>query len=181
MATILNFIACCTAIVDLGSQESRATNALKISREIALFWEVTDEQSNDIFKHKFLYKTYLMSWDKNSPLREDIERWNGGALTDDQQRRFSPKSLLNKYHSLKLEKTSDDSCQPSYKVKKVDPLPADIDIKTLPKPHNPFRMFMISDPDMEFFDQLPKEIQEKIKLSPEFQWAQKAATDDEYE
>ena len=173
-------LACCVSVIDAGSQKVETSKAASIERQIILGWEVPSFTDTSNPQGQMVYKTYRMSWDIESPLRKDIERWRGGDLSDDQLRRFNLKSVLGKYCKLDLGVATDGLGTSANENLKVDPLPADIDQSTLPKPQTPFRIFMISELNMEFFDQLPSDIQEKIKLSPEFEWAHKAAGD-EYE
>jgi len=174
-------LGCCVQIIDVGSQKIEKLKSISFHRQIIIGWELLSPVMTIGSQGQMIYKTYLMSWGIESPLRKDIERWNGGDLSEDQLRRFNLKSLLGQFHLLELVVTVDRADTSANENLKVAPLPTDIDQSTLPKPLSQFRIFMISEPDMEFFDQLPKEIQEKIRLSPEFEWAQKATGDDEYE
>lgn len=173
--------ACCVHLIDIGSQRVGSFKDVSIQRQIVLGWELLSPLMTKGPQGQMVYKTYQMSWGLESPLRKDIERWSGGGQSEQQLKRFNLKSVLGQCHQLELTVTTNEVDTSTNENLNVGPLPADIDRSTLPKPRTPFRIFMISEPDMEFFDQLPSDIQEKIKLSPEFEWAQKAAGDDEYE
>lgn len=170
--------ACCIQIIDVGSQKVESSKEISLKRQIIIGWELLSPAKTSSKQGQIIYKIYPMSWDVESQLRKDVEGWSGRSQSEQSSSRFNVKSLLGKFHRLEFTSTSERNEEIFQENLKVVSLPEDIDQSTLPKPYTPFRIFMISEPDMEFFDQLPKEIQEKIKLSPEFEWAQKAATDE---
>jgi len=169
-------ICCCVHLIDAGTRNSAPFTE---EREIFLGWEVLIDQTNES-EPQIVYKTYPVKWSEISELRKDVQSWLGDELTDERIRRFAPKSLLGKYCNLELAPLSNDDGAKIFAVKGVAPLPIGIDPATLPKPVSSFRIFTISEPDMELLESLPVEIKTQIKNSAEYVWSQehKSLSDD---
>ena len=167
-------ICCCVHLIDAGSRNSAP---FAEEREIFLGWEILVDQGINSTS-QIVYKSYDVKWSETSELRKDVQSWLGDELTDERIRRFAPKSLLGKYCNLELAPLSNDDGAKILAVKGVAPLPIGIDPATLPNPVSSFQIFTISEPDVELLENLPVEIKNQIKNSPEYAWAQKVSDDD---
>jgi len=172
-------LACCVQVIDAGTKNTVNFGDQINDRQIFIGWEILVDQgiSSD---SRNVYKSYDVKWSETSELRKDVKNWLGAELTDERIKRFTPKSLLGKYCNLELVPLSNDDGAKILAVKGVAPLPIGIDPATLTKPVSSFRIFTISEPDMELLESLPVEIKNQIKNSPEYAWAQKVS-DDDYE
>lgn len=66
-------------------------------------------------------------------------------------------------------------------ISAVMPVPSNIKKAGLPEAHNEVRMFSISEPDMELFEELSPFVQEKIQKSPEWKARQPQAAPSGFE
>ena len=167
-------------VVDVGTQEVVEQSSLRLTRQIALGWELVDDQTTEGRSPQKVYKTYDMSFTEGSALRQDLESWMGDEFND-RIKRFDLKSILGKYCILTLGSSSGEDGEVNHFVNEISPLPSDLDQKILAKPLTRYGIFMISEPYMDLFDNLPVEIQEQIKSSPEFVSAQQSqSSEDDY-
>ena len=164
-------IACCVQIIDVGTTRFVSKKKEIHRKTIYIGWEILSNIDTTPMKKEVVYKLFTLRWDKNSSLRKNVERWNGGKLSEEQQRRFDLKSLLSRYCQLTVERSPDWADHRASKIERVDALPANIESKSLTKPSTQFHLFRISEPDIGYLGQLPINIQKKIKGSPEFKWA----------
>jgi hypothetical protein len=177
---ILSEPACCVHVIDVGTQDGIVQSNLFKMRQIALGWELACNQTTKARSPQVVYKTYDMSFAEGSALRQDLESWMGDEFKD-RIRRFDLKSILGKYCMLTLSSSSGENGEVHHFVNEITPLSSDLEQKTLVKPLTRYGVFMISEPDMDLFDNLPFEIQELIKKSPEFVSAQHSqSSEDDY-
>jgi hypothetical protein len=80
-------IATCTAVIDLGTQESNFNGEIKRQRKLMLTFELNEEAGlRDDGKRHAISKRYTASLHEKSSLRKDLIAWRG--------RDFSPEELL---------------------------------------------------------------------------------------
>lgn len=174
MVTLLKHAACCVQVIDMGTQPSPKAEKLAHRREILFGWELVDPTIDLAVKPRVVYKCYGMNLGVDSSLRKDLERLLS-THNPDWFQRFTPKSLLGRYCVVTFASQSENLS--SVYVKTVKALKADIDTSKLPKPKTSFGIFMISEPDIDLFERLPQDIRQKIRLSPEWDYSVKGASD----
>jgi hypothetical protein len=173
-------LACCVRVIDIGTQNIKASSGATQKREIVLGWELILASENQKRLMQIVYKSYELNLTEGSTLRQDLQSWLGEGFKVDGVKRFTPKSLLGKYCNLELTPTSNDDGIQNFEVKVVAPIPIETDKGTLPKPLTSFQIFTISEPDLELLESLPVEIKNQIKNSAEYVWSQehKSISDD---
>ena len=162
---------CCVQVVDIGTQENNDANLVVQKRKIVFIWECIDDLLVCDGSPQKVYKSYEMSLNEGSVLLQDLKDWIGHEHVQDRIKRFIPKSMLGKYCQLHWKSITGSEHAQKFVVQNISPVPSDFDHTILAKPMTKLGVFMASEPDMELFATLPPEIQEKIKLSPEFTWA----------
>ena len=117
-------------------------------------------------------KDYNLSWNEKATLRQDLQSWRGKAFTEDEQKRFDIKSILDKWCMLNIvHKPKKNGSGVYANVKGITPV-ASFHKNKLPKGHNQHGIFMISEPDMEMFETFGKYLKEMIQRSPEWKAVQ---------
>ena len=156
--------ACCVHLIDVGTQE---TDGQDFQRLVYLGWEVVGGEAEGSGRRPLVYKSYVLSLSGSSQLKVDVERLLGHELTPERIRRFDLKSVLGKCCYLNTAVDSvGGTAQTSTPT--ICPLPSCVLRPSLPTPLTPHGIFMTSDPDMDLYEMLPSEIQQKIRSSPEF-------------
>jgi hypothetical protein len=145
-----------------------------------MHWEVhgSDEEGNPLVTDKneplIVTKDYTLSWADKANLRLDLQSWRGKPFTEEEQRRFDLKNLLDKWCMVNVTHKPKKKGNGVYaNVSAVTPVPSAIKLNGLPKGHNMCRMFEISKPDMAMFDGFSDYLKKIIQDSPE--WKAKAA------
>ena len=165
----------CYRIIDLGTQRSEYEGQVKMSRKIKICWEVhgNDDEGNPIVTSKgepmIINKDYNFSWADKASLRIDLQDWRGKAFTEEEQKRFNLKSVLDKWCMINVTHKAKKSGKGVYaNVTAVTPIPNALKAN-LPEGHNQAGIFMISEPDMEMFDSFGDFLKKQIESSPEWQ------------
>lgn len=165
----------CYRIIDLGTQKSDYEGQIKFSRKIKICWEVhgNDDEGNPIVTNKgepmIITKDYNMSWADKASLRIDLQDWRGKAFTEEEQKRFNLKSVLDKWCMINVTHKAKKNGKGVYaNVTAVTPVPNALKA-ALPEGHNRAGIFMISEPDMEMFDGFGDFLKKQIESSPEWQ------------
>jgi len=169
-------LARCYRIVDLGTQESTYEGQTKHLYKIKVFWEIhgQDEGGNALVTDKgeplSISKDYTLSWGDKATLRIDLQAWRGKPFTEEEQKRFDLKTVLDKWCMVNVAHKPRGHGKPGVyaNVVGVTPVPAIIKQSGLPKGHNKCDMFQISEPDMELFESFSKYLKENIEKSPEW-------------
>ena len=113
-----------------------------------------------------------MTWNDKGTLRKDLQAWRGKAFTEDEQKRFDIKSILDKWCMLNVSHKPKKNGSGVYaNVVGITPV-ASLHKNNLPKGHNKCGIFMISEPDMEMFETFGKYLKETIERSPEWKAVQ---------
>lgn len=110
-----------------------------------------------------------MSWADKASLRIDLQDWRGKAFTEEEQKRFNLKSVLDKWCMINVTHKAKKNGKGVYaNVTAVTPVPNALKA-ALPEGHNAAGIFMISEPDMEMFDGFGDFLKKTIEASPEWQ------------
>lgn len=175
-------LARCYRFIDLGTQQTNFEGKVDYKRKLKIVWEIhgEDDAGKPIVTDKgepmIITKDYTMSWNDKATLRKDLQSWRGREFTDEEQKRFDIKSILDKWCMLNVAHKPKKTGTGSYaNVVAVTPVPNAIK-NALPKGHNKCGMFMISEPDMEMFDSFGKHLKDTIQNAPEWKAVQGRAT-----
>lgn len=167
-------LARCYRIIDLGTQKSEFEGNVKFARKIKITWEVhgIDDSGAPIVTDKgepfVISKDYTLSWGEKAKLREHLVSWRGRPFTDEEQRRFDLKNVLNAWCMLNVQHKPKKNSSGIYAhVENVTPVHAVLKAK-MPKGVNKAEMFTLGDPDMEMFATFSEYLQNQIKSSPEW-------------
>ncbi len=171
-------LARCYRIIDVGTQKSEFEGNVKFLHKIKLVWEVhgNDEDGNPMVTEKgepmIVTKDYTLSWAEKATLRLDLQSWRGKPFSDEEQRRFDLKALLDKWCMVNVTHKAKKKGNGVYSnVTAVTPVPSALKA-SLPKGHNPCKVFQISEPDMELFDTFSDYLKKQIQESPEWKAVQ---------
>lgn len=167
-------LARCYRIVDLGTQKTEFEGNVSFKRKLKIVWEIhgEDDEGKPIVTEKnepmIITKDYTMSWGDKATLRKDLQSWRGKEFTEEEQKRFDLKNVLDKWCMVNVAHKPKKNGQGSYaNVVAVTPVPNAIK-NALPKGHNKCGLFMISEPDMEMFESFGKYLKETIQAAPEW-------------
>jgi len=171
-------LARCYRIIDIGTQKTEFEGNVKYLHKIKIVWEVhgNDDEGNPMVTDKnepmIVNKDYTLSWAEKANLRLDLQSWRGKAFTDEEQRRFDLKSVLDKWCMVNVTHKAKKKGNGVYSnVTAVTPVPSALKA-SLPKGHNPCKVFQISEPDMELFDTFSDYLKKQIQESPEWKAVQ---------
>ncbi len=167
-------LARCYRIIDLGTQKSEYEGKVNFLRKIKVVWEVhgTDDDGTPIVTDKgepfIITKDYTLSWGEKANLRKDLEAWRGKPFSQDEQRRFDLKNVLDKFCMINVQHKPRRTGDGVYaNVVTVTPVPAPLKA-SMPKGFNPAQMFTLGEPDMNMFETFGDYLKEQIKQSPEW-------------
>ena len=169
-------LARCYRIVDLGTQRTEYKGQAKMTPKVLFQFEVHSENDNgeplltNDGKPLSISKQYTLSLNENAILRHDLQSWRGRAFTEDELKKFDLEAVLGQWcmlsvvHSQVQDKTYAN-------IENVNPVPATIKKAGMPEGVNTPVLFSIRSANMEVFNALSENIQNKIKGSPEWdQW-----------
>jgi hypothetical protein len=167
-------------LIDLGTQKSEYEGKINYLRKIKFVWEVHghDEDGTPLVTDKdepmIITRDYTMSWGDKATLRRDLESWRGRPFTEEEQRRFDLKNVLDQWCMINVQHKPRQKGGVFANVIGVTPVPKIVRQNGLPKGHNPCSFFLVSDPDMELFETFSDYLKEIIQASPE--WRASAKT-----
>lgn len=173
-------LARCYRIVDLGTQKSEFQGETKYLAKIMMVFEVhgEDDVGNKLLTSKgepmTISKNYTLSLSEKSNLRKDLQNWRGREFTQDELRGFELKNVLGHWAMISVAKSTGNNGKEYTNIMSVNPVHAVVKKNGLPEGHNKAGLFMIGSPDMEMFETFGKNLQEKIKSSPEWQAIEKS-------
>ncbi len=167
-------LARCYRIIDLGTQKSEYEGKVNFLRKIKIVWEVhgTDEDGSPIVTDKgepfIITKDYTLSWGEKANLRKDLEAWRGKPFSEEEQRRFDLKNVLDKFCMINVQHKPRRTGDGVYaNVVNVTPVPTALK-GSMPKGVNAAQMFTLGEPDMEMFETFSDYLKNQIKESPEW-------------
>lgn len=178
-------LARCYRIIDLGTQKSEYEGNVKFLHKIKVVWEIhgEDESGTPIKTDKgdpmIITKDYTLSWGDKATLRIDLQSWRGKPFTEEEQRRFDLKTILDKWCMVNVQHKAKKNGNGVYaNVTAVTPVPA-VMRQSIPKGHNKCEIFQISEPDMEMFEGFSEYLKKTIQASPEWRAVQSRKTEGE--
>lgn len=167
------YVARCYKMIDVGTQSVQyMNNPPKPTRQIYLYWEILqDADGNDVRmadgERVFsIFKQYTWSMNEKANLRKDLNAWRGQPFTEAEAKDFDVSKLLEAYCLIQVvHRESGDRTYAN-----VDSIMA-----TTKKPEgiNEVVNFVITDPDMEIYENLPDWLKAKVQEANE--WATGAA------
>jgi hypothetical protein len=158
----------CYRVIDLGTQKTTYQGEAKIAHKVMLSWELPDERMED--GHPFtISQQYTWSMHEKSNLRKHLETWRGVAFkeTDFGPNGFDIRNVIGKscilgvVHQLKDGKTYANIASVG-KAMKGMAIPETTESKQVYVWLHPDRW------DPAAFNELSSNLQEKIRLSPEY-------------
>lgn len=160
-----NHVARCIGVIDLGTQSKEYQGKKTTSRQVRITWELPEEKK--VFREEngeqpyLLSKDYTQSLSQKARLKSDLESWRGRGFTDEELQGFDIKNLIGK--SCLLNVIHNDKGYAN--IAAIAPVPKGT---TVPAQINPSQYFDLNEYNQEVFESLPEFIQDKIKLSPEY-------------
>jgi len=164
MAPSGSHVAVCYRVIDLGTQQTSFGH----KHQILISWELPEERMDD-GRPFSIGKTYTYSSHEKSSLRQDLESWRGAKMTDAQAEQFDLAKLIGQPCMVGI--THREGERGTFaNVTAVLKLPRGANA---PAPENECVCFNLADRpfDHRSFGQLSERLQERIKLSPEYQAA----------
>jgi hypothetical protein len=96
-------------IIDLGTQKSEFDGKINYLHKVKFVWEVhgEDESGKPMVTDKgepmVITKDYTLSWGEKANLRKDLESWRGRPFTEEEQRRFDLKNILDQWCMINVQ------------------------------------------------------------------------------
>ncbi len=170
-------------IIDLGTQKSEFEGKTNFLHKVKFVWEVHSEDDEgaplvtDKGEPMIITKDYTLSWGEKANLRKDLESWRGRPFTDEEQRRFDLKNVLDQWCMINVQHKPRQKGGVFANIVGVSPVPKLVKQNGLPKGHNRCEIFLVSNPDMEMFETFSDYLKQTIQASPEWRApvAQKAS------
>jgi hypothetical protein len=172
-------LARCFRIIDMGTQESTFDGVTDYKRKLKFVWEVhgEDEDGKPLKTDKnepfMITKDYTNTWGEKGTLRKDLQSWRGREFTNEEQRRFDIKNVLDKWCMINVTHKAGKSAGKVYaNVTAITPVPSQIKTIGLPAAFNKAEIFTLSEPDMKIFDTFSDWLKKQIMSSPEWKSVQ---------
>lgn len=161
------FIARCSKIIDLWTQEDEYKWEIKHIRKINLHFELVDELNSD-GKPFTIFREFSYSMWENSNLRKFLESWRGSKYLTWELEAFNIfREYLTRSCQITIEhKTSKKTGNEYAVINSVAPLLKGIEAKEL---SNDPVWFNLNFFQQETFDNFPEKVKEIIAKSPEYQ------------
>lgn len=88
--------AVCSGIIDLGEQESKWQDKVKVARKVMFIWEIPSEtiETEDGTFPRTINKQFSLSLHERSGLRKMLQAWRGKTFTEAETEGFDLKSML---------------------------------------------------------------------------------------
>ena len=173
-------LARCYRIIDLGTQKTEFEGNVDFKRKLKIVWEIhgEDDEGKPIVTSKnepmIITKDYTMSWGDKATLRKDLQSWRGKPFTEDEQKRFDLKSVLDKWCMVNVAHKPKKNGQGVYaNIVSVTPVPQALKA-VIPDGFNKVGMFTMASPDMEMFETFSDYLKKTIMESPEWKSMMKA-------
>lgn len=162
-------------IIDLGTQKSEYEGNVNFLHKVKFVWEIhgDDDDGTPIVTDKgepmIITKDYTLSWGEKANLRKDLEAWRGKPFTEEEQRRFDLKNVLDKWCMVNVQHKPRQKGGVYANVVSVTPVPSAVRTAGLPDGFNKPEIFTISEPDMKMFEGFGEYLKKTIEASPEWQ------------
>ncbi len=168
-------LARCYRIIDLGTQKTEWEGKTKHIPKVMLQFEVhgEDEAGQPILtaagKPMTISKNYSNMLSERASLRADLCSWRGRDFTKAEAAGFELSNVLGVWAMITAATSIGKNGGEYTNIVSINPVPSIIKQAGLPEGHNPTQIFWIEEPDMEMFESFSDSLQEKIKLSPEWE------------
>ena len=173
-------LARCYRIIDIGTQKSEYEGKINFLHKVKFVWEVHGEDQDgtplvtDKGEPMIITKDYTLSWGEKANLRKDLESWRGRQFTEEEQRRFDLKQVLDKWCMVNVAHKPKKNGQGVYaNIVSVTPVPQALKA-VIPDGFNKVGMFTMASPDMEMFETFSDYLKKTIMESPEWKSMMKA-------
>ena len=168
-------LARCYRIVDCGTQESNFKGEISFKRKVMLQFEVhgEDDDGNPLITDKgepmSISKNYNLTLHEKSTLFKDLQSWRGRNFTPEELLKFDMKNVLGAWCMVSVIRTTADNGKDYTNISAIMSVPPAIKKAGIPEGKNELKMFDLDNPDMELFETFSNYLQDKIRLSPEWQ------------
>jgi hypothetical protein len=165
-------LARCYRIIDLGTQKTEYQGKVNFQRKVMLGFEVhgEDAQGEPLRAENgpmVISKTYTLSLNDKAALRADLVAWRGRDFTAEEARGFDLKNVLSAWCMITVATIERDGKEYS-NITGLNPVPLQIKKAGLPEGENEILYWTIQEGSPEVMEKFSKNIQEKIKSSPEY-------------
>lgn len=88
--------ACCYDVWDIGLQEVKSPEGIKIQHKVIIGWEVNElmTEGKHQGKRMVISRRYTLSLHEKATLRKDLEAWRGKAFTPEELKGFDIEKLI---------------------------------------------------------------------------------------
>lgn len=173
-------VARCIQMLEIGTVQEIFQGEPKTLHKVRITWELPLELK--VF-HKdkgeqpyVISKEYTLSMHEKSTLRKDLTSWRGKAFTEDEASSFDITKLLSVPAMLNVIHNTSKNGGTYANIAGVSPLPKGTQC---PEQINPTFVLSYDDFDFKKFDGLPKWLQEKMMVTPEYQRVSNPNTEQE--
>lgn len=159
----------CIAVVDTGTQANGFDKTKRPQGTVRISWELSEELHS--FKEGEPARPFIVSKDyttflgDKAKLTEHLGTWRGKSLTEEEKADFKLKVLLGKPCQISIVHEAKDG-KTKAKITAITQMPKEVQV---PAQVNPSVYFDMDEYDSTVFAALPTFLQDKIKLSPEYQ------------
>ena len=157
--------AVCSAIIDLGEQETKWKDKVKVGRKVMFIWEIPSEtiETEDGTFPRTINKQFTLSLHERAGLRKMLQAWRGKTFTEAETEGFDLKSMLGQGCMLSVVHTVSKSNGNTYaNVDSVMGLPDGV---PAPKATHLISFDLDAPTALEDLEMLPEWIQNRIKES----------------
>lgn len=161
-------VARCYSMIDIGTQETQWEGQTKKQRKVRLTFELPVELR--VFNEEkgqqpmVISREFVLSMHEKASLRQFLENWRGKKFTEDEAKRFDVTALLGKECLLNVTHT-DKNGKTYANIASANPLTKGM---VAPDQINETVVLSFHSFNFEVFNTLPKFLQDKIALSPEY-------------
>lgn len=167
-------LARCYRIIDLGTQRTSSSAGATHRPEIAVQFEVWDEDANgnllvaDDGGPLVISKSYALSLAETASLRKDLTSWRGKEFSPVELRGFVLKNILGQWAMIAVALAEGGDGDEYSSIISISGVPDEISKAGLPAGHHKLAMFTIAEADQDAFATFSKQIRDKIEASPEW-------------
>lgn len=154
------YVGRCFKIIDMGTQTTTGQFGVKEQHKVMVSWELLDDPKMADGRPFSVSQFYTVSLHEKAKLRADLEAWRGRKFTAAELEGFDLGTVLGAYCMLQVVHSEDG------KYANVQTIMAYKGEK--PKAVNPNVVFDIDKPDMDVFNAMSENMQNKITGSPEW-------------
>lgn len=159
------FIARCSGLIFLGTQETTFKGETKLKEQVVIQWELLDDDGKMKDGKPFMIsKTYTRTLHEQGSLYHDLNAWRGKRFTTDELESFDLSNVMGAYANLQILHNENESTGKTYaNVSALMPYKG-----SKPKAVNTDVVFDIDEPTAETFNKLNDFLKRKVQAAPEF-------------